>query len=43
MNDFFKYGEEVVGYDVRVVNEQEARAQAEYEKEAAAFDSNDDF
>ncbi len=28
MNDFFKYGEEVVGYDVRVVNEREARAAA---------------
>jgi len=28
MNDFFKYGEEVVGYDVRVINEREARAAA---------------
>ncbi|MDF1883756.1 DUF4395 domain-containing protein [Sulfurimonas sp. SAG-AH-194-C21] len=28
MNDFFKYGEEVAGYDVRVVNEREARAAA---------------
>ena len=26
--DFFKYGEEVVGYDVRVINEREARAAA---------------
>jgi hypothetical protein len=28
VTDFFKYGEEVVGYDVRVVNEREARAAA---------------
>ncbi|MCX6076682.1 MAG: DUF4395 domain-containing protein [Campylobacterales bacterium] len=28
MNNFFKYGEEVEGYDVRVVNEREARAGA---------------
>ncbi len=28
MKDFFKYGEEVEGYDVRVVNEREARAGA---------------
>lgn len=28
MNDFFKYGEEVPGYDVRVINEREARAAA---------------
>ena len=28
MNDFFKYDEEVEGYDVRVVNEREARAGA---------------
>ncbi|HIP21067.1 MAG TPA: DUF4395 domain-containing protein [Sulfurimonas sp.] len=28
MNDFFKYGEEVSGYDVRVINEREARAAA---------------
>jgi len=28
VNDFFKYGEEVAGYDVRVVNEREARAAA---------------
>jgi len=26
--DFFKYGEEVLGYDVRVINEREARAAA---------------
>lgn len=28
MNDFFKYGERVDGYDVRVINEREARAAA---------------
>ena len=28
MNDFFKYGEQVDGYDVRVINEREARAAA---------------
>ena len=28
MNDFFKYGESVDGYDVRVINEREARAAA---------------
>ncbi|MFA6190750.1 MAG: DUF4395 domain-containing protein [Sulfurimonas sp.] len=28
MNEFFKYGEKVEGYDVRVVNEREARAGA---------------
>ena len=28
MNDFFKYGEKVDGYDVRVINEREARAAA---------------
>ncbi|MFA6138612.1 MAG: DUF4395 domain-containing protein [Sulfurimonas sp.] len=28
MNEFFKYGEKVDGYDVRVVNEREARAAA---------------
>ena len=28
MNDFFKYGEEVEGYTVRVINEREARAAA---------------
>ncbi len=28
MNEFFKYGEKVEGYDVRVVNEREARAAA---------------
>ncbi|MDQ7042481.1 MAG: DUF4395 domain-containing protein [Sulfurimonas sp.] len=28
MNDFFKYGEEVPGYTVRVINEREARAAA---------------
>jgi len=28
MNDFFKYGESVNGYDVRVINEREARAAA---------------
>jgi len=28
MNDFFKYGEEVPGYEVRVINEREARAAA---------------
>jgi len=28
MNEFFKYGEEVEGYDVRVINEREARAAA---------------
>lgn len=28
MNEFFKYGEKVEGYDVRVINEREARAAA---------------
>ena len=28
LRDFFKYGEEVAGYDVRVINEREARAAA---------------
>jgi hypothetical protein len=28
MNDFFKYGEKVDGYDIRVINEREARAAA---------------
>ena len=28
MNEFFKYGEKVAGYDVRVINEREARAAA---------------
>ena len=28
MNDFFKYGEKVNGYDIRVLNEREARAAA---------------
>ena len=43
MNDFFKYAEEVEGYDVRVVNEREAREDARYAREAAEFETTTTF